>query len=179
MRSSEYKEEEIDLTKTLLFMFIGLVVTLVMASSLIIPDIQQLKVSKIHSVRNMKQLAATQEYYDKVSAENRRLQEKNRKVIEALQVSLKEERLARFGQQKLGAFAVGGDALVPHDANFVRHELNVTSRIDSPIVFYEFIDALAAYENLAEVTFPITIYAKEDYSLNMTFGMNVYELSSK
>jgi len=179
MKNSEFKEEEIDLTKTLLFILLALFLTLTMASSVIIPDIQQLKVSKIHSVRSLNQLKATQDYHDKVSDENRKLQEKNRKVIEALQVSMKPDRVTRFGMEKLGGFAIVSDSLVPYDQNFVRHEMNISSRFDSPVALYDFIDALGSYENLTEVSFPISIHAKEDYSLDVIFGMHVYELSSK
>lgn len=179
MKRDERKEEEIDLTKTLLFIFLTLILTLVMASSVIIPDIQQLKVSKIHSVRSLKTLKTTREYYDKISEENKNLQEKNRKVIEALLVSMKPERIKKFGEEKLGTFAINSTALVPYDQNFVRSELNVSSRFDSPVVFYDFIDSLNSYESLTEVTFPITILARDDYSLDVKFNMNVYELSSK
>ena len=180
MRNSEQQHsEEVDLTKTLLFILLSLVLTLMIASMMIIPDIQQLKISKIHTDRSLKMLKGTREYYDQLSAENSQLQEKNRKIIEALQVSFKEERMQRFGEEKLGRFEMHGTSLVPHDQNFIRYELNATTRIDSPVRLYEFIDALNGYESLAEMNFPIVIDADEEYNLDVKLHLNIYELSSR
>ena len=179
MRSNEQQNEEIDLSKTLLFILLSLVLTLMIASMMIIPDIQQLKISKIHTERSLKMLKGTREYYDQLSEKNNNLQEKNRKIIEALQVAYKEDRVQYFGQGKLGQFEIHGSNLVPHDQNFIRHELNATARIDSPVRLYEFIDALNGYESLAEMSFPIVIDADDSYNLDVKLHLNIYELSSK
>jgi len=179
MRSNEQQNEEIDLSKTLLFILLSLVLTLMIASLMIIPDIQQLKISKIHTERSLKMLKGTREYYDQLSEENNKLQEKNRKVIEALRVSFKEDRLQQFGQGKLGQFELHGVKLEPHDQNFIRHELNASARIDSPVSLYEFIDALNNYDSLAEMSFPIVIDADDSYNLDVKLYLNIYELSSK
>jgi len=179
MKNVEQHQEEIDLTKTLLFILLTLVLTLMIASMLIIPDIQQLKVSKIHANRSLKILKSTRDYHEKISLENKQLQEKNRKVIEALRVTFKDERVQKFGLEKLGRFEISHSNLVPHDQYFVRHELNASTRVESPAVLYEFIDAMNNYESLAEINFPMQINANEDYSLDIGFHINVYELSSK
>ncbi len=179
MRSSEQQHEEIDLTKTLLFILLSLVLTLMIASMMIVPDIQKLKITKIHTDRSLKMLKGTREYYDKLSEENSRLQEKNRKVIEALRVSFKKERMQQFGEEKLGQLDIQSSNLVPHDQNFIRYELNATTRITSPVRLYEFIDALNGYGNLAEMSFPIVIDADKDYNLDVRLHLNIYELSSK
>jgi hypothetical protein len=180
MRNSEQQQtEEIDLTKTLLFILLSLVLTLMIASMMIIPDIQQLKISKIHTERSLKMLKDTRGYYDQLSEENSQLQEKNRKVIEALQVAFKKERMQQFGEEKMGRFDIQGSKLVPHDQNFIRYELNATTRIDSPVRLYDFINALNGYESLAEMDFPIVIDADKEYNLDMKLRLNIYELSSK
>jgi hypothetical protein len=179
MKNVDQNQEEIDLTKTLLFILLTLVLTLMIASMLIIPDIQQLKVSKIHATRSMKMLKNTRDYHDQVSRTNKELQEKNRKIIEALQVTFKDARVQKFGAEKLGRFDVSQSNLVPHDQYFVRHELNVSTRVESPAALYDFIDTLNNYESLTEMGFPLEIIANEDYSLDIRFNINVYELSSK
>lgn len=180
MRSSEQQNnEEIDLTKTLLFILLSLVLTLMIASMMIIPDIQQLKISKIHTERSLKMLKDTRDYYDRLSEENSQLQEKNRKVIEALQVTFNKERVGQFGEEKLGKFDFLGSNLVPHDQNFIRYEINASTRIDSPVRLYEFINALNSYDSLAEMDFPIIIDADKEFNLDVKMRLNIYELSSK
>ena len=179
MRSNEQQNEEIDLSKTLLFILLSLFLTLIIASMMIVPDIQQLKISKIHTERSLKMLKGTREYYDQLSEENNKLQEKNRKIIQALQVSYKTPRLQQFGEEKLGNYQIIGSNLVPYDQNFIRHEVNATARIDSPVRLYEFIDALNSYDSLAEMSFPIIIDADDAYNLDVKLRLNVYELSSK
>lgn len=179
MRNADQHTEEIDLTKTLLFILLSLVLTLIIASSMIIPDIQKLKVTKIHTDRSLKMLKGTREYYEQLSKENNMLQEKNRKVIEALQIAFKKERVQKFGEEKLGIFDIHASDLVPYDQNFIRYELNVSTRIESPVRLYDFIDALNGYESLAEMRFPIEIDADENYNLDVTFHVNMYELSSQ
>ena len=87
--------------------------------------------------------------------------------------------MQHFGEEKLGRFEVLGSNLVPYDQNFIRYELNATTRIDSPVRLYEFIDALNGYESLAEMSFPIVIDADDSYNLDVKLRVNVYELSSK
>jgi regulator of protease activity HflC (stomatin/prohibitin superfamily) len=179
MRSAENEKEEIDITKTLLFIFLTLIITLVIASQMIIPNIQKLKVAKIYTTRSLTMLKDTRGYHEQVSQENKQLQEKNRKTIEALATPLKENRLFNFSEEKFGNFEIDNKRVVPYDENFIRHELNVSARINTPELFYQYVDAMNSYESLVAVDFPITIESKKDFSLNLRYHLNIYELSSK
>ena len=179
MKSVEAGQEELDLNKTLVFIIFTLVMTLFIATYMIIPDIQQLKISKINTNRSLTMLKSTREYHDKLSEENNILQEKNRKIIEALAASFKKNRLNNFSEEKLGTFKIETIKLALHDNNFVKHEMNVSSNINTPNLLYDYIDKLNEYDSLSEVGFPISIVAKDDYSLDVKFNMYIYELSSK
>ena len=179
MKTIESHTEEIDSTKTLLFILLSLLITIMIASMLIIPDIQQLKVSKIHSSRSLKMLQRTRDYYDQLSAKHAQLKQEHRSIIESLAVRGNPENISGFGEKNLGLFHLSNESSSVYEEDFLRREFNVTTTINSPAALYEFIDGLNRYESLAEVTFPIVIEAKKDYSLDVSMRLNVYELRVK
>lgn len=179
MKNIESHTEEIDSTKTLLFILLSLLITIMVASMLIIPDIQQLKVAKIHSTRSLKMLQRTRDYYDQLAAKHAQLKQEHRAIIESLAQHGSLENVGSFGEKNLGIFQVKGEQSSIVEEDFLRREYNVTTTINAPTALYEFIDSLNRYESLAEITFPIIIEAREDYSLNVDMQLNVYELKAK
>lgn len=179
MKNIEKEQEEIDLSKTLIFILITLILTLFIASYMIIPHIQELKISKINADRSLAVLKTTRDYHDTLNEENRRLQEKNRKIIEALGTTFKEDRFYKFSEDKLGYFKIDSKSFAPHNDKFIKYELNATANISSTEFFYEYINSLNSYENLSEISFPVSIISKEDRSLDIKFNAKIYEVSQK
>jgi len=169
-------EEEIDATKTLSFIFVSLIITIIAASYFIIPNIQKLKVAKIYSNRSSVMLKNAREYRDEIYEKHKKLQQKNIKFIEALKLSFKENRFSKFTKKELGNFQIVSISKKEYKDDFLQYEINATTNLGDLSYLYKYIDKLNSYENLASITFPMTIRSNKDYSLSIDFTINAYEL---
>jgi len=167
--------EQVDLTKTLIFILLTLIMTIIVAGFMIIPNIQNLKISKIYTERTFKELKRKEAYYQQLVEKHEALKDRNRKIIAALEHPYKEDELNRFGMDQLGVFRTYHMHTKQEASLFDRHELNVTTALKSPKEFYGFIDALENYNGLAVIDFPFVIKANDDYSLTLQFMLGVYE----
>jgi hypothetical protein len=171
-------EEEIDATKTLSFIFVSLIITIVAASFFIIPNIQRLKVAKIYSNRSSIMLKNAREYRDEIYEKNKKLQQKNIKFIEALKLSFKENRFSKFTKNELGNFQIVSISKKDYKDDFEQYEINATTKLGDLSSLYQYLDKLNEYENLTSITFPMVIKSNSDYTLNIDFTINAYELKN-
>jgi hypothetical protein len=168
--------EEIDVTKTLIFLLVSLFVTLVITAAMIIPDIKALKIKKIESERAIRQHKEIRLYHQKLNENYADLQKRNSQTLNALENSINKSELIESGHNIMGDFKV--DSLMVNKEHnqtiFEITDINASAIVHEPRNFYKFVDYLAAGHNLIEVGFPILIEVQEDYKLSIGFNMTSY-----
>jgi len=176
---NEYQEEEIDVAKTLSYIFASLIITIIAASVFIIPNIQQLKVLKIYASRSLVLLKNSREYKDELLEKHKKLSKQNIKFLEALKVPFREKRFEKFSKSVLENFKIKSLQKKEYKDIFYKYEINATAKISDLKYLYEYIDKINKYENLVSISFPMNINSNKDYSLDIDFTINIYELHKK
>jgi hypothetical protein len=170
------QNEEIDLTKSLIFIFITLLVTLLITSLMIIPNIQKLKVSKIYTMRSLSLSKDLLHYYNSLKSKSKDLQEANRKILEALSKNIQNERVNRFIKNKFDNVEIADKNITIYKEDFKKYSKNIQTHLKSPALLYDFIDSINRYENIAEISFPIYMQKESGGDIKLLFDINLYTL---
>jgi NAD-dependent DNA ligase len=167
--------EEFDIVKLLLFLLLFLAITLFMILALIVPNIKEHKQQKsLHSFERTTTLRV-EELLRERESELQTLRGENRKVIEAFVERFDEAEFLRFAQAFFTQASLEKVAQTEHEEDFMRYELKVTSLLETPSKFYDFLEALNRYENIVKADFPIQMEAQEGL-IYATFSIKVFEL---
>jgi len=170
------QNEEIDLTKSLIFIFITLLITLLITSLMIIPNIQKLKVSKIYTMRSLSLTKDLLHYYDSLKTKSKNLQETNRKILEALSKNIQNDRLNRFIKDKFDRVEITDKNITVYKDDFKKYDKSIKTYLKSPAVLYDFIDSINNYENIVEISFPIYMQKDNKGDIELLFDINLYTL---
>ena len=163
-------------TSLLLITLFILVFVLIFAFKVLVPTGKEYRETRekinVHTV----ELAQYQKLNDKTLAQLGTLQEKHRSVITAFGNSFNEERFAAQNKKFFQNLKVSKLSKLKDKQPFDLYEVNATSKINSPVVFYNFLDSLSKSDWIIGVNFPIH-FQKEGELINSSFTMRVYTLN--
>lgn len=167
--------EDIDLIKILIFLliFIGLSLGIVFAS--IIPGVKEYRAEKTKHKRSFAYLKATEDVLKK--RQNLLLREKNKnlRILTSFKKNFKEENFITHAKSFFESVSLSKKTKDAYEDDFEFYELNATSHISTPKVFYDFLDSLNRYENIIQSDFPIKMEAEEE-TIKAFFKIKVYKL---
>lgn len=176
MNKKDLSLENIDLPKLLMYIFAFLLVCMVMIFGFIVPNIKEFKAqsralnSQFASYSKVKYILQNKiETLDTLKNDNRH-------SINAFLHKFDAQEFINFASNFFGdvkLHSVDDASNEAHKNEYFSYELSVTSFSDTPSKLYSFLDALAKYNNIIKVDFPI--YMKGDgEKINTRFNIKVY-----
>ena len=106
------------------------------------------------------------------------LQEKHKNVINAFEHSFDSAKFIAENKKYFQNLTLSKVEKKDKTASFDLYEVNATSKIDSPAVFYDFLDSLKKGNWVIGVNFPIH-FQKEGEFIVSSFTMRVYTLNNE
>lgn len=122
------------------------------------------------------ELSQYQQLHDDTSHELKSLQEKHRVIINAFDNHFDTKRFISANKKFFQNLTLSKIEKTDRENPFDLYEVNTTSKIDSPTVFYGFLDSLNKGDWVIKVNFPIH-FQRDGELINSSFTMRVYELN--
>lgn len=171
--SKDTSLEEIDIAKLLIYMLVFVVVCLVMIFAFIVPNIKEYREINLQNRSQTASVTKINQIYNTKNANLNDMKEKQRLVFKAFETKFDKANFSAFASKFFSEVRLA--EVPPKDTNekFLRYELEVTTSLQTPSKFYDFIDALAKYDNIIKVDFPINMRGQKD-KIHTTFNIKVY-----
>lgn len=103
----------------------------------------------------------------------KKLQSQNRHVISSLDAAFNPERFKKQHKNYFNSLSLSKMTQSSDEDGFAVYEVNTTSKINSPKVFYNFLDAVNKGDWMVQVNFPIN-FKREVDMIQSSFTMKVY-----
>ncbi len=178
MSSTDRSLEKINYVKLLIFLFVFILITLVLISALILPNIKKYRVARADYAQAMVHKHRVQSVLTQREKELKQLLLTNRKIFDAFGHKFSQEEFVSFANQFFDKVTLKEIKQTQHTNEFKVYELNVTSSLKTPVKFYKFLDGLNHYQNIIQADFPIDLKSNGDI-IHSSFKIKVYGLTPK
>ncbi len=152
-----------------------LIFVLLFAFFVLIPSGQQYREARSVANKHTAELSQYEELNDATLKQLTSLQSKHKDVIAAFENSFNKRKFIAENRKYFQNLTLTKIAKVNRISPFDLYEVNATSKIDSPVVFYDFLDSLNKGKWVIGVNFPIH-FQKEGELIVSSFTMRVYNL---
>lgn len=156
----------------ILFIFV-----LFFSFSVLIPKGQEYRVQRTELLKENVELKKYQDFHDDTLDRLKKLQSENRHIITAFKTPFDPERFEKQYKSFFNSLVVTPKVKVGSEDEFTVYEVNTTSKINSPTVFYDFLDAVNKSDWIIGINFPIN-FKRESEMIRSSFTMKVYSFES-
>ena len=153
-----------------------LVFVLLFAFFILIPSGQEYRFSRSVTSKHENELSQYQQLNDDTLKQLQSLQTKHQNVIKAFENSFNQAKFTAKNRQYFQNLTLTKVKKVDRQSPFDLYEVNATSKINSPEVFYNFLDSLNKGDWIIGVNFPIH-FQKEGEFIVASFTMRVYNIN--
>ncbi|MFK5882551.1 MAG: hypothetical protein QM482_10120 [Sulfurospirillum sp.] len=175
MSSTDRSLEKINYVKLLVFLFVFILITLVLITTLILPNIKVYRVAKGDYNQAMVHKTKVQGVLDRRNKEMKQLLLTNRKIFDSFGHKFSQKEFISFANKFFNKVTLKEVKQSQHTNEFKVYELNVTSSLKTPVKFYKFLDGLNHYQNIIQADFPIDLKSNGDL-IYSSFKIKVYGL---
>ncbi|MBU0631048.1 hypothetical protein KKA17_00210 [bacterium] len=155
-----------------------LIFVLLFAFIVLIPSGKEYREARSLTNKHAIELSQYQQLNDETWQELKSLQEKHRTIITAFDNSFNQDRFITENKKFFQNLTLSKIAKIDRQYPFDLYEVNTTSKIDSPAVFYNFLDSLNKGDWVIGVNFPIH-FQRDGELINSSFTMRVYALNEE
>ncbi|MCX6075607.1 MAG: hypothetical protein NTW78_01825 [Campylobacterales bacterium] len=152
----------------LLFVFV-----FVFSFLVLIPEGKMYRIQKSELKKENLELEKYQEFNNETLDRLKKLQSDNAHIITAFKTPFNAEQFEKLNKIYFNSLSISEKIKVDNEEEFSVYEVNTTSKINSPKVFYDFLDAINKSEWIIAVNFPIN-FKKEADMIRSSFTMKVY-----
>lgn len=165
--------EDIDILKLLIYIVIFLAISSFMIFVFIVPNIKEYRQIEATYTSSQNALLKIQKNFETTFGELTDIQKTNEFTLKSLNNKFNEISFMAFASKYFDN--VNLNELPKTDSNdeYYRYELNVTSAMNTPSKFYNFLDDLKNYDNVVKVDFPINMKS-EGNLIHTTFNIRIY-----
>ena len=153
-----------------------LIFVFLFAFFVLIPSGQQYRVARNMVNKSEAELVQAQQQNDDTQAQLKSLQSKNKNVVKAFSNNFNKASFIAENKKYFQNLTLSKLEKVDRQTPFDLYEVNTTSKINSPEVFYNFLDSLNKSSWIIGVNFPIH-FQKEGEFIISSFTMRVYNLN--
>jgi len=170
--------EKINYVKLLMFLFAFILITLLLITTLILPNIKKYRSARREYNQALVHKTRVQSVLTQRERELKQLKLKNRKIFDSFSHKFSSQEFVSFANQFFDKVTLKEIKQSKYTDEFKVYELNVTSSLKTPVEFYKFLNGLNHYQNIIQADFPIDLKSNGDmiYSL---FKIKVYRLVPK
>lgn len=167
--------EELDPVKMLLFFLAFLAISFTVIFAIIVPNIKEYKKTKALYGRNELATMRIKNSLDAKESELQKIAQTNQKILDALITTFDEKKFITYANKYFSNVTLSKGTTQITPTGFTQYELNVSSSIQSPQNFYEFLQGLSSYESVIKADFPIKMVANKEL-IESSFNIKVYNL---
>lgn len=120
-----------------------------------------------------RELKRHEDFNDMTFEELKKLQSDSRHIIEAFDATFSAQRFELQNKSYFNSLTLSKISQRTDEDGFAVYEVNTTSQINSPKVFYDFLDAINKGDWIIGINFPIS-FKRENDLIRSTFTMKVY-----
>lgn len=172
MKSMKMSRQTVYLLLITIFL---LIFVLLFAFFVLIPSGQEYRVARSVANKHTAELSQYEQLHDDTLKELKSLQSKHKNVITAFENNFDKVKFTAENKKYFQNLTLTKIAKVDRQSPFDLYEVNATSKIDSPVVFYDFLDSLNRGSWVIGVNFPIH-FQKDGEFIISSFTMRVYNL---
>lgn len=165
--------EKIDPVKTLLFILLFVAISLFIIFVFIVPNAREYKKTKIEYLRyekSVKNIENTQKHKEQ---EFDKFSKQNKKVVEALSKRFDENKFVKYASKFFSDVRLEKSKKQTQEEDFTIYDISVTSSIQTPNNFYDFLIGLSNYENIIKTEYPISMSSYKN-TIKLNFHIRVY-----
>ncbi|MBN2896075.1 MAG: hypothetical protein JXK05_09330 [Campylobacterales bacterium] len=163
--------------QTLYMLIVALVLMLIVflfSLFFLIPEGKKYRLERLLMKKEALKEREYQAVYDETHAHLQQLRSDHKHVIAAFDNPFDPERFVTLYRGAFDALMLTPMAALEHNESaFMLYEVNTSSRIDSPRIFYDFLDQINKSEWVINVNFPIR-FEREGAQIRSSFSMRVY-----
>lgn len=168
---SDRSLEDIDIAKLLIYITVFLIVSIVMIFAFIVPNIKDYQQISAEHSSQISALTKISKNFQNTLDELRDIEKLNEFTLKSINNKFDEKLFIVFATQFFQNVLLS--KISSENSDFYRYELNVSTSMNTPTKFYEFLDALKRFENVVKIDFPITMRAQNGI-INTTFNVRIY-----
>ncbi|ACM93253.1 hypothetical protein NAMH_0261 [Nautilia profundicola AmH] len=168
----------IDVIKNFLFFTLFILLTLLFIAFVISPAIHAFKSSKKEYYQTKYTLDITTKEYKEKLTELKKLQNSNRKILNALKRDFNADNFKMFASKYMSISSIKEVNSTVYQDDFIKTTYIMKSKIKSPKNFYDLIDSLKNYKSVLRIYFPID-FIKNKENIDLTLKLEHYKLKPK
>jgi len=174
MKTKTITRQTIYLSAVSLFLFMFV---FIFSFSVLIPEGKTYRIKKSELKKENLELEKYQEFNNETLDRLKKLQSDNAQIITAFKTSFNVEQFEKLNKIYFNSLSISEKIKAENEEEFSVYEVNTTSEINSPKVFYDFLDAINKSNWIIAVNFPIN-FKKEANMIRSSFTMKVYSHAS-
>jgi len=161
----------------LILLSLLLMVSIVAFSTFVlIPKGKEYRTLRLENKKEQTVLDTTREHYDVTEEKLKKLEDKNKETIKAYRTVFDPEKFMRLNRVQLQDLFLTEVHLADQNKSFRVYEVNATTKITSPEVFYEFLEKVNHSGWIVGVHFPVHFERDKDL-IKLSFTMKVHHMS--
>ena len=153
-----------------LFLFTGIVVFSVL---FLIPKGKEYRTLRLESKKEQQMIGRAQAQYDGVNEKLEKIKSENAHTITAFRTVFDPKKFTKNNDQDFENLYLTEIEMADHNGSFKVYEVNATTKITSPQVFYQFLEKINKSDWIIAVNFPIYFERDED-RIKSSFTMKVH-----
>lgn len=157
----------------LVFSTLLLVITLLFSFLVLIPEGQIYREQRTELKKETLEFENYEAFHEETLERLKKIQAQNRHIITAFRAPFNAQRFEKLNQKYFNSLVLSEQVKSANEEEFAVYEVNTTSKINSPTVFYEFLDAVNKSDWIIGVNFPIN-FKREGDMVRSSFTMKVY-----
>lgn len=153
-----------------LSLFIAIVVFSVF---FLIPKGKEYRALRLESKKEQQMIARVQGQYDKVNEKLEKLKSENTHTIKAFKTPFDPKKFTKNNHADFEDLYLTEIEMIDQNGSFKVYEVNATTKITSPQVFYQFLEKINKSDWIIGVDFPI-YFEREGDKIKSSFTMKVH-----
>ena len=153
-----------------------LIFVLIFAFVLLIPEGKTYRNKRVDLKKESLKLRKYENFRDDILEELTELKSDNRRVIAAFDKTFDAERFQKMHKSFFSSLKIEEKSEQRNENGFSLYEVNASSQINSPTIFYDFLDAINKSDWIIAVNFPIH-FKREAQMIHSSFTMKVYGIA--
>jgi hypothetical protein len=155
-----------------------LVSIIVFSFFLLIPKGKEYRSLRLENKKEQMAMDSTREQYDEMEKKLNKLEEKNKEMLKAYRTVFDPVKFTKLNRSELQDLYLTELQDADHNKSFKVYEVNATTKITSPEVFYHFLDKVNHSGWIIGVHFPVHFERDKDL-IKLSFTMKVYHVSEE
>lgn len=142
----------------------------------LIPKGKEYRSLRLENKKEQTVVDTAREHYEMTEKKLKKLEEKNKETIKAYRTDFSPEKFMRLNRAQLQDLFLTEVHLADQNKSFKIYEVNATTKITSPEVFYQFLEKVNHSGWIIGVHFPVHFERDKDL-IKLSFTMKVHHFS--